>query len=287
MGMGMGTGMKVSTGRSNQTKIELRNRDGSKAGTLTISKPTNRYAKKKKLSYSFKRISTKIMSTKSSGVAGKVVREARSELVALLLKEKSAQYDPEEVKSAIKHARAMERIAKKKKKHMEEEEQAKRNGSTLLEDEIETSESERAEDEQQEEQEQSEASAQELEQLAKELEQLMKESEQEMAELAEELVSSSWEHMDEKDLDNLRKKHRADELREIMEADMKYLKALFDRLSKEQQANANGSSSVSSAFSDAANPASGVSLEIAGVEMPVEVSEAPVTSEGTCVDVSL
>lgn len=278
----MGMGMRVSTGSSNKTKIELRNRDGSKAGTLTISKPTNRYARKKKLSYSFKRISTRIMATRSSGAAGKVVREARSELVTLLLKEKSAQYDPQEVKSAIKHARAMERIAKKKRKHIEEEQRAKQTGATTIEDKIEAYETREA----QEEQEQSELSQKELEQLARELEQLMKESEQEMAELAEELVSASWEKMDEKDLENLKKKHRADELREIMEADMKYLKALFDRLAKEQQANANGNPSAAAA-ADAANPACGVSLEIAGVEMPVEVSEAPVLAEGGCVDVSL
>lgn len=285
--MGVGMGMRVSVSNSNKTKIELRNRDGSTAGTLTISKPTNRYAKKKKLSYNFKRISTKIMSTRSSGVAGKVVREARSELVNLLLKEKSAQYDSQEVKSAIKHARSMERIAKKKRKHIEEEERAKQTGSALLEDELETSETEEAEEEQDQDQEQAELSSKELEQLARELERLMKESEQEMAELAEELVSASWENMDEKDLDNLRRKHRADELREIMEADMKYLKALFDRLAKEQQANANGSSSIAAEVYDSADPACGVSLEIAGVDMPVEVSAAPVTVEGACVDVSL
>ncbi|MCM1038753.1 MAG: hypothetical protein NC314_00595 [Roseburia sp.] len=284
MGVGMGLKVSISNSKAKTTSIELRNRDGSKAGTLTISKPTNRYAKKKKLSYNFKRISTKIMSTKSSGVAGRVVREARSELVNLLLKEKSAQYDSQEVKSAIKHARAMERIAKKKKKHMEEEERAKQTGSTMIEDELETTREQETEEEQ--EQEEVEMSSQQLEQLARELEQLMKESEQEMEELAEELVSASWEHMDEKDVENLKKKHRADELREIMEADMKYLKALFDRLAKEQQANANGSSSLAAAF-DSADPAGGVSLEIAGVEMPVEVADVPVTVEGASVDVSL
>lgn len=281
----MGMDMRVST--TNTTKIELRNRDGSAAGTLTISQP-RKSTKKKKLSYNFKKISNRIMSTKSSGVANRVVREARSELVSLLMKQRSAKYDSQEVKSAIEHARSMERVAKKKRKHMEEEERAKQNGSTLLEDELETSETEETkESQEQQDQEQAELSSEELEQLAREIEQLMKESRQEMAELAEELVSSSWENMDEDDLDNLRRKHRAEELKDIVEADMKYLKALFDKLAKEQRANASDTASIASEAYDTANPDCGVSLEIAGVEMPVEVSDVPVTVEGACVDVSL
>ena len=56
--------------------------------------------------------------------------------------------------------------------------------------------------------------------------------------------------MDPEDLEMLKKKHRAKELRKITEADMEYLKALFNELEKEKQDNQNG-----------------VSLELAGIEV--------------------
>ncbi|MCM1212851.1 MAG: hypothetical protein NC318_14795 [Blautia sp.] len=262
-------GMRVGTVNSNRTLITLKNKDGTTMGTISISKATKK--KKKKLSYNFKRVSTQILAAKTSSNAGKAVRQARGQLVLLLMKQKSGDYDEKAVRDAITHAREMERTAKKRKKHMEEEERAEQSGSCFVEDEAEVSE--------QEEQEESQESAKELEELEKELEQLLKESAEDMNDLAEELVSASWEDMDPEALENLKKKHRAEELRDIMEADMKYLKALFDRLAKEKQANA--SQSV------AANAESGVSLQLAGVEMPVEATEAPVSAEGGAIDVSV
>ena len=73
-------------------------------------------------------------------------------------------------------------------------------------------------------------------------------------------------------------------MREIVEADMKYLRALFSQLEKERQ--------------DASSPAgdSGVALQLAGVEIPVQVdtrsaaevanASAPPAAGGT-IDVSL
>ncbi len=288
MGMQIGA---VST-KGNTTYITLKNKDGSTMGTLAVTKATRGKAKKKKLTYNFKKISNKIMSSKTSSHANKAVREARSELVKLLMKQKSGDYDDKAVTDAITHARSIERVAKKHRKHIEEEERAQRTHSGITEEEenFEDEEVEETEEAQQqqakEQQEQAERTARELEQLTQEIEQMIRESEEQMNELADELMSSaSYEHMDDDDIENMKKRHRAEELRDIMEADMKYLKALFDRLSKEKQANASGASSYTT--SDSSNPSSGVSLQLAGVEVPVEVSEAPVPAEGANVDVTL
>lgn len=289
MGMQIGT---VST-KGNTTYITLKNKDGSTMGTLAITKANRTKAKKKRLTYNFKRVSNKIMASKTPAHASKAVREARSELVALLMKQQSGNYDDKAVRDAITHARSIERVAKKHRRHIEEEERAKRTGSSLIEEEAELSgeeveeeEEQQAQKEQQEQQEQVELSAKELEQLSQEIEQLMRESMEEMNELASEMLgSASWEKMDDDDLQNMKRKHRAEELRDILEADMKYLKALFDRLAKEKEANTSGSGS--SFTSEYSNPASGVSLELAGVDMPVETPEAPVSAEGGYVDVTV
>ena len=289
MGMQIGA---VST-KGNTTYITLKNKDGSTMGTLAVTKATRGKAKKKKLTYSFKKVSNRIMASKTSSHANKAVREARSELVQLLMKQKSGDYDEKAVSSAIAHARSIERVAKKHRKHIEEEERAQRTHSGITEEEeeiLEDEDVEETEDEQQqqarEQQEQAERSAQELEKLTREIEQMLQESEEQMNELADELMSSaSYEHMDDDDIEAMKKRHRAEELRDILEADMKYLKALFDQLSKEKQANANGSASYT--VSDSSNPQSGVSLQLAGVDVPVEAPAAPVSAEGANVDVTL
>ena len=89
----------------------------------------------------------------------------------------------------------------------------------------------------------------------------------------------SHREMDPEDLDQLKKKHRSEELREIMEADMKYLKALFNRLAREKEEGPGGQDYGSNDY------ASGVSLEIGGLDIPVATVEAPVLIEGSNFDV--
>lgn len=277
-------GMQIGTNYSNPGGISASYSNKSKAvkNLLRFSKPKNRYqTKKKRLNYNFKKLSTQIMIAKTSGNAGKAVRDARGMMVTLLLKQKNGNYDEKELKSAIEHVKDMMRIAKKRKRHMEEEERAARRGSCFVEEEAKVSEEEEKEEEQQ-----SEINTEELEELARELKRLMQESAEEMKKLANEMVSASWEDMDRDDLDNLKRKHRADELRELIEADMKYLKALFDKLAREKQQNASGASPGSSG-SSSSDAAKGVSLQISGIDMPVETAEAPVPAEGASVDVSV
>lgn len=274
MGMIIGSRYKTVT-----TSVELKNKDGSSAGTLTISKVV-KSGKKKHLGYNFKRVSAHIMTAKTPLFAGKAVREARSSVVSLLMKQMSGDYDDREIDSALEHARKMERIAKKRRKHMEEEERAKQTGSCMVEEEVETAEGRKAEEENTKTERRSEQNAQKLDEMARELERMIKESEQALKDLAQELTDASYEDMDPKQLDNMKRRHRAQELREIMEADMKYLKALFDRLSREKQESMSG-------FSwDDSGASGGVSLEIGGVEVPVEASEV-VATEGASVDVTV
>lgn len=97
-----------------------------------------------------------------------------------------------------------------------------------------------------------------------------------------EFMQGFSDEMSPKDLEALKKKHRAEELRDIMEADLEYLKAFFNKLSKEKE---EGSSSASPESSDNSGNITGVSLELNGMEIPVEAAEAPVPVEGANVDV--
>ena len=108
------------------------------------------------------------------------------------------------------------------------------------------------------------------------MEQLMQEAR--MEELSEEFSEAVYE-MEPEDLEKLKKKHRTDEMREIADADMKYLRAVFNKLEKERQALASGAKNF------AANIPSGVSLELSGLDMPVDMPEIPPAAEGGSVDV--
>jgi len=278
MGIGIGTGMAVSIRNTDRTRVVLKNADGTVAGSFSISK-ANKAKKKKNLSYNFKEISRMLLLTKTSISAGQVVSKARVNVAMLLRRVKNSQYDEQEVESALVHAKKMERIAKKRMRHLKQEEQAQRQGKCTEEEEWtreqEGEESEAAEEARREQ----EMSQAELEALMEEyrefVEETMEELEEstELDELYEGVVGAVHRDLDQEDIERLKRKHRAAELRDITEADMKYLKDLFGRLERERQQAASGS---------------GISLELSGTEMPVEVSmDAAQVVEGGSVDVSV
>lgn len=293
-------GIGVGSNYSNKTKTvrEIKDTQGKVVGRITISKPKSKTVRKKRLPYNFRKISNQIVMSKTANSARAAMSSARR--VTLLLKEKmrSSDYSDEELKDAIIHARKMERIAKKRVKNMEAEERAAQSGVYILElEEEEASESERAEEEQQ--QEEAGLSQEELEKMMQELESLMEESMEELEEAAglddfmDGMMCVVQKDMEPEDLEQLKKKHRAQELQEIMEADMKYLKALFNRLEREKREGASGSSnngSSPSAQSTQSDSARGVSLQLAGTEIPVEqTAEVPAAAiaEGASVDIVL
>lgn len=264
-------GMIMSIGNADVRRVILKNADGTAAGTISITKPNKK--KLKKLQYNFKEISTQIMRTKTSGNAKQVMLKARCTTAMLRRKVKTGEYDDKELEMAINHAEQMVRIARKRMKHLQEEENVKKRGG-VCQAELEE-ENEEFYPEDMEEQNNIEPDSEEMQELMQELMQKVQEMQDELEELEntdvlEELSSAVREEMDPADLKELKKKHRADEMREIAEADIKYLKAFFDKLEKEKQ----------EAFS-------GVSLELAGMTMPVPDVEVPAAPEGTSIDVSV
>lgn len=297
--MGMTVG-KISSSKNGYVSVELYNRDGSYAGTMTVStsksKKTSKSTKKKpkKLQYNFKRLSNQIMRAKTSVNAKQIVTKTKFQIADLRMKLISGDYNYEEIHNALIHAEKIARVAKKRMKNLEEEEFIEKTGRN---EDMNIEEMQEKQDEKKEEildttamsQEEMERLAQELqeemERIEDELEQAIKESEN----LMEELVQGSRMQMDPKDLEELKKKHRAEELRDIMKADMEYLKALFNKLAREKEAAANGSSNSSDSSSDSSGnlSISGVSLEIGGVDMPVETAASPVEVVGANVDVTV
>ena len=146
------------------------------------------------------------------------------------------------------HAEKMDRIAKKRMKNLEEEERARKHDSeTMCEAELDEKNERRYPDLPED----IELDSEKIKELMQELKALQDEMEQsDLLEGGSDLILGG--DMDPGDLELLKKKHRASELREITEADMKYLRAFFTQLEKDRRA-----------------AASGVSLELSGVKMPV------------------
>ena len=274
----------MSVGRSGMTEIKLTDGKGNHVGTVRVSKP--KIKKKKRIQYKFREISGRILQTKTSGSAGRVLVSARAKVAMLQRMVRTPDYDEKELEQAIIHAKKMERIAKKKMKHLQEEEKAARTGSCF--DDLEAYEEAKADAKEELQEVRGGLSAEEPEASVREYQASMQESmdssmEESMKELAREMASAGVEEladdlglsvqkdMSPEDLERLKKKHRADEMKEIAEADIKYMKALFDRLAKEKSEGA-----------------ANVSLQLAGMEMPVETAaEAPVAAEGGNVDISI
>ncbi len=255
-------GMGIGSSQLDRKVIQIKDIDGSVKGTISITKSKKR--KRKRLQYNHRKISALLMLSATPDSARKVLTKARGEVVSLLRKQHGSDYDKTELRHALIHARKMERVTRRKIKHLTEEEKAKESGSCLVEKE--------------------EASGtyaktggmteDELRKMMEEYQELMEELESEngLDELMKEYMGAVKENLSPEELRNLKKKHRADELREIMDADMKYVKAMLSKLEKERQEASE----------------CGVSLTLEGVEMPVEAVQEPVPeAEGGNVDVSV
>lgn len=321
----------ASKGNSGVNRYGLRNTDGTSAGQISVARSTTeeramarakaraeqraREAKKareakrakeakqkqqfrKKLNYNFKQISRRILQAKTSGNARRAVTSARQKVMELRKKLRLSNYDSQELLIAIRHAEAMTRVAKKKLKHLEEEENVKLRGG-VCEAELEEETEESAEEDRYSEISSAESEPafdiedlQELMEIYQELMQEAMEDMESLSDLEDLMLSGEGEEMDPEDLDQMKKKHRSEELRKIMEADMKYLKAMFEKLAKEQQSSANGigsSSSDSGERGGVGYDTSGVSLELGGVDIPVETQMVSAVElvEGGTIDTSV
>lgn len=278
--------MNMMIGTSNSTEKATRVKT-SYGNTVTIRVSSSKNKKKKRLQYSFKSISNQIMMAKTPDTAKMVATKARGKVAMLQRNIDNDDYDETELRHAIEHAKKMLRIAKKKMHHLEEEHDAEIHKTAQIEND--SNGVPELPDEEDREQEKQEF---ELDNLMDEYQDLMSElmseftqqtmermmEETQLQELADEFMGDvQQEDLAPEDLERLKKKHRSDELRQIMEADLKYLKAMINKLEKERQDLSAGNFST---------PA--VTLEISGIEMPVQAATAAaVTPEGEVVDVSL
>lgn len=262
-----------------RTKQEIKNECAGIAARQTakaIQIQKNKSKKKKKLNYNYKKISRQITMNNTSTGARRVITKAREEVVSLLRKQMSGNYDETDIRHAIIHARKMERIARRKKKHLEEEEKAKATGKGLVEDQAASSESGKNEQMKKLEESMENLKDDELErmqELMEEYEQLMQELEETSGinDVMKEYMGASEQEMTPQEVEELRKKHRANEMKDIVEADMKYLKAMFNKMEREKQA------AVQQAFQQETNPA--VSLELQGVDIPVSAETGQSAAE--------
>lgn len=319
-------------------RITCYDKDGNVTGTMSISrskKPDK--AKTKKLNYNFKEVSSFLMKAKTSGSARRAVAMAQRKVIMLRKKLKKGEYNDQEVESALEHAKAIERAAKKHLKNLQKEERTKRRmQSEELEDEFFSEDKEKSYGDILQEAMQGSRESGFLadgvqnmvqdamahgmpdsfeEQIAygqEQLERLTELVQQGVQETMEELLDDTVEsvlvsgkgtfEMTEESLEIIplkpepeefetkKKKHRSDVMRDIVEADNKYLKAFFERLQKEKQSAAGGAggSFGNSGSSDLgfSNLSAGVSLELRGESVPVK-TPASVAAAGGSVDVFL
>lgn len=292
--------MMLGISVSNRKRMEIKDMSGKVVGSVTVAKgKASQVVVKKRLPYSFKEISTRLLKTKKSGNAHQVLISARQKAVSLRLMYKGGVYDDDEVLAALMHAQAIVRVAKKREKHLQEEERAEKkigkDGVFCEADLEEKTEEASSRQTHKEEREQTKAKMdlQRMQKLMEQYERMMQEAMKELEQLdnmdalSEELGIDGEVSMDPEDLELMKKKHRADEMRAIVEADMKYLKFMFDKLEKERQSNNNSISSYSSVSYDNNSSANdSVSLELGGVDIPVEAApDAMTIVEGGAVDV--
>ena len=280
----------------------VREANGRASDRYSRSIKTTEKKKLKKVQYNMRQISSRVLASKTSNVARMAWTGAKSKVAQLKRKLYSGEYDLYELEHAIIHAMRIERVAEKKMKHLQEEEAAKKGGlcngnltdkgekpleyapankDSYSDDafndvmlEIERNMQQRMQRELQDE----------IQKILQEINEIINED------IYEELSSSEID-IDPDDLEAMKKKHRSQELRDIIEADMKYLKAMFDRIQREQDAGVSGETGAlgaSNTVSPYAPYGQSVSLEIGGAKLPIEEMPPPdivVRSEGTSIDV--
>lgn len=277
----------TGVGSPRDNSIAIKKADGTVAARITRTGSKNK--KKKKLNYNYREISGQLMRAATSVGARVVMVRAFQKVGTLYRKLRSGDYNEKEVERAIAHAEQIAMVAKKRMKHLQEEERLKKGGPCEAEMEEEAEEAGTRKPEL-ENAENAELDSEEIERLMEELEATLEEIDrmEQMGEL-EEAATGLQEDMDPEDLKLLKKKHRSKELKEIMEADMKYLKAVFDKLAREKQENASGGAGSIGDGSDAYMSNSNVALELGGADIPVQMPavDAAALVEGGTIDTSV
>ncbi|MDE7207464.1 MAG: hypothetical protein K2N90_09980, partial [Lachnospiraceae bacterium] len=248
-----------------------------------------------------RQISAKILKCKTSGSARMALTGALGNVAQLKRQLYDDGVDRYELEHAIIHAMKIARVAKKKLKHLQEEEAAKKGGmcsgsqadveedfeemyaEEMLSDGTDDAGNYGSDPVQEIKQDlQREMQRKMAEAMQEEMQQLLKEAldEDGLDELSEEMISAFSADMDPDDLEEMKKKHRSEELKEILEADMKYLKAIFNKLQREKEAGSSANTYSNADYG-------GVSLELGGAEIPLDMelpADIPITAEGGNID---
>ena len=276
-------------------------------GTTKTSEDKDKDKLKKPYTYSYKEVSNKIARAKNSNAAAQAMLSAKRKVLEVRRKIANGEGDAEELQFALTHATRMEMVARKKKHHLEQEEmveitrkrderldqikEAAENIKDAIIEEQENKVSE-AEDEIFEEREAMiEEAQEELEEKNEEVtDEMMAEMNEEISELGEEMLEQLEEtmemleelemldpHMDEEQLDKVKKKHRASEDKALMKADMDYLKSMvkhqMDQMGSSKGLSFGGGSSAFSGASFSAAVGTEVSAPAAEVAAPsIDVS---------------
>ena len=231
------------------TSVSFRETEKGLEVRVHKSKSSSSGKLKKRLPYNFKQLSRQISQAKTSDSARSLVSKMQAKLSWLYKKLKSGEYGENEVSAAIIHAAAMERIAKRKVKHLEEEEAAENGGgigSAGEDEEI------YGKDELKESMEENqEISDEMIQKMLKEIEELEKElAEDSMSEM-QDMISCASGDMSEEEIEELKRKHRSSEEKQLTREDLRYLKALFDGLEQEKRQLVSGVTSFRSGGNDA------------------------------------
>ena len=219
---------------------------------------------KQKLKYSFKKISSKIISCKTSTAAREAVSSAKREIEKLKRAKRSGKYDEEEIAEALDHAKAMERIARKKVRHLEEEEMAKRcspsseSGAPAVDDGALSDDKDPVKEEigklRDEIDEMADKAANEeyiesgaitnemISEIAGSMQEML-DSIGDLNDLMNELMENPVD-MDPEDIKAMTIKHRNKEMKEITKADADYLKAMFEHLENTRTDSQMSTSSI-------------------------------------------
>ena len=236
---------------------------------------------KKRLPYNFKQISKQIQQAKTANAARSLPTKMRTKLSWLYKQLRNGEYGASEVFAAIMHAASMERIAKRKLRHLEEEEAAENGSGSAVnapgeEDEI------PGKDELMEAiEENEEISEKQMKEMMEEIEELEEELTSETLSEMEDMLSCAGRDMSEDDIKEMKRKHREDEDKQLTRADLKYLKALFDRLEQEKRS----ASAAAASFKPQVSNAAAVNVSYQAESIPeVEMTDADI---GAAIDAAV
>ena len=257
-------------------------KSASKSGVIRYNPKKNPYRIKKRLNYNMREISSQILRASKAQSASIVLVRARAKVGNLMRTQVTGQYNENEVRAALTHARSMVRVANKKLIHLREEEQEKR---TYARKKV-------------------QRNTQRKREIKEAIE--SKKREIENAKRIEHMHEVQSEKRKRQELERKRRFHRSRELGKITEADLKYLKDQTDQKyenNTEYRYDMSGvvcSISASAAgLSELENEAMFVEAEIdaameAGAEMAADIADmggaaftGGAASVGASVDISL